>query len=70
MPRTVHAQQHDTIDAICYRVFGRTAGITEQVLALNPGIADLGPTLPHGTAVLLPDIAPQPQRTPTVQLWD
>ena len=30
---TVRAQQHDTLDAICYRVYGTTRGVTEQVLA-------------------------------------
>ncbi|EPC02409.1 tail protein X [Litchfieldella anticariensis FP35 = DSM 16096] len=70
MPRTVYAHQRDTLDAICHRVFGQTAGITEQVLELNPGIAELGPVLPQGTPVRLPDITQQPQRTKTVQLWD
>lgn len=70
MPRTEHAQQYDTLDAICYRVFGRTAGVTEQVLELNPGMADLGPILPQGTPVTLPDSPPLPQRTGIVQLWD
>jgi len=70
MPRTVYAQQHDTLDAICHRAFGRTAGVTEQMLELNPGVADLGPTLPQGTPVQLPEATPQPQRSPTVQLWD
>lgn len=70
MPRTVHAQQHDTLDAICYRAYGRTAGVTEQVLQANPGLAELGPVLPHGTPITLPDIPQQPSRTLTVQLWD
>lgn len=70
MPRVVHAHQRDTLDAICYRAYGRTAGVTEQVLQANPGLAELGPTLPHGTPVTLPDITQQPSRAPTVQLWD
>lgn len=70
MQRIVRANQNDTVDAICYRVFGRTGAVTEQVLELNPGLADLGPILPQGTAVTLPDIVQQPQRTDTVQLWD
>lgn len=70
MPRTERAQQGDTIDAICHRRFGRTAGVTERVLAMNPGIAELGALLPQGTRVRLPDDAPEPtQRTPRVQLW-
>ncbi|MDF6786041.1 tail protein X, partial [Escherichia coli] len=53
----VRAIQGDTVDAICHRVYGRTAGVTEAVLAANPGIADLGPVLPHGTELVMPDIS-------------
>ncbi|WP_442489393.1 tail protein X [Halomonas litopenaei] len=69
MPRTVRARQRDTVDAICYRAYGRTQGVTEQVLKANPGLADLGPILPHGTLVTLPDIVQLPSREPTIQLW-
>lgn len=66
---TVRAAQGDTLDLICWRHYGRTTGVVEQVLEANPGLARLGPILPHGTLVQLPEIATQPQR-PTVQLWD
>ncbi|UAY94973.1 tail protein X [Dickeya dadantii] len=65
----VRAQQHDTVDALCWRHYGRTAGLTEQVLAVNPGLADIGPILPHGLLVELPDVAPS-ATTETLQLWD
>jgi len=65
----VRAIQGDTVDAICHRVYGHTAGVTEAVLAANPGIADLGPVLPHGTELDMPDISPQPAMQ-MVQLWD
>ncbi|CAJ0743817.1 tail protein X [Ralstonia mannitolilytica] len=65
----VRAIQGDTVDAICQRVYGRTAGVTEAVLAANPGIADLGPVLPHGTELDMLDISPQPA-VQMVQLWD
>lgn len=65
----VRAQQGDTVDLICYRHYGRTAGVTEFVLASNPGLADLGPVLPHGTPVELPDLPP-PAQEKIVQLWD
>lgn len=61
--------QGDTVDRICQRVYGRTAGVTEQVLTANPGLADLGPILPMGTLLTLPDQAPQAEN-PTLQLWD
>lgn len=64
-----NAQQGDTVDLICQRHYGRTAGVTEAVLAANPGLADLGPVLPIGTPVRLPVHTPNPPR-PTLQLWD
>ena len=67
---TVIAQQGDTVDAICWRHYGRTAGVVELVLDANPGLADLGPTLPHGTRVELPDAAPQAEQRQMVNLWD
>ncbi|KQM21952.1 tail protein X [Novosphingobium sp. Leaf2] len=61
----------DTVDAICWRELGRTRAVTEQVLALNPGLAALGPRLPAGTAVALPDMAQAaPPVLETVKLWD
>lgn len=66
----VIANQGDTVDAICWRYYGRTAGVTEAVLDANPGLADLGPVIPHGTAVTLPDAAPQAEQRQVVTLWD
>lgn len=70
MPRVVRAHQGDTVDAICQRIHGQTAGVTEQLLELNPGLADLGPILPQGTPVTVPDLPQRQQRTDSVQLWD
>ncbi len=66
----VIASQGDTVDAICWRYYGRTAGVTEAVLEANPGLADLGPILPHGTQVTLPDAAPQAEQRQVLNLWD
>ena len=65
----VRAYQGETLDQLCYRVFRRTAGVTEQVLQLNPGLADLGPVIPEGTEVTLPEAAPPTRRAETLQLW-
>lgn len=67
--RTVRAHQGETLDKLCHRVFGLTGGITERALELNPGLAELGPTLPQGHPVRLPDNDPEPRQTETVQLW-
>ena len=66
----IHAQQGETVDAICWRHYGRTAGVTEAVLDANPGLADLGTILPHGTLVQLPEVAPQAEQRQMVNLWD
>jgi len=68
---TVRANQGETLDAICYRVFGRTAGVTEAALEANTGLADLGPVLPAGTVVTLPEPANAVQPViDQVQLWN
>lgn len=68
----VYALQHDTVDAICQRIYGRTAGYVEAVLEANPGLAALGAFLPMGTALTLPDAADINTGTDTTQinLWD
>ena len=66
----VQAQQHDTVDALCWRYLGTTLDVVEQTLELNPGLADHGPVLPHGLVVELPQAAPAPAAKPTTKLWD
>lgn len=65
----IRAQQGDTLDALCYRHLGRTAGVVEAALRANPGLAQGGVVLKQGDAVHLPDAAPAPT-TETLQLWD
>ncbi|EEB7410643.1 phage tail protein [Salmonella enterica] len=64
----VIAQQGDTVDAICWRYFGATRGITEEVYRINPDLAETGPVLSQGQAVILPDVAPAQEKT-LIQLW-
>jgi phage tail protein X len=67
--QTVLARGGEALDAIVWRYRGRTAGLVEQALGLNPGLAALGPALPAGTAVILPaPISAKPVRE-TVKLW-
>jgi phage tail protein X len=71
MTQTVTAMDGETVDEICYRVLGKTAAVTEQVLELNHGLAALGPQLPAGTTVVLPDASIVKTATiDIVQLWD
>lgn len=68
--KTVRSLQGDTVDAICWRYYGRTAGTVEAVLEANRGLADLGPVLPMGTRVTLPDVPATRENHRVVQLWD
>lgn len=71
MNRRVRARQGDTLDAILYRAYGKTAGITETTLSMNRHLADYGATLPEGTPVVLPDPpAESTTKKPNVKLWD
>ena len=65
----VRSLQGETVDALCWRHYGRTAGVVEAVLEANPGLAHLGDVLPVGTLVSMPGLPAQPQRQ-VVNLWD
>lgn len=66
----IRAHQGDTLDTLCWRHLGSVEPV-ETVLELNPGLAALGPILPEGTAVNLPEAtqAAAPS-APIIQLWD
>jgi len=66
--RIVYAQQGDTVDLIAWRHYGADASMTRTVLLENPGLAGLGPVLPIGTKVILPDL-PAPAAS-GIRLWD
>lgn len=68
--KQVQAIQGDTVDLICWRYYGRTQGITEQVLSANPQLAKQDVILPIGTVVNLPDIAMPQQNKQSINLWD
>ncbi len=68
------SKEGDTVDLVCFRHYGHTAGVVETVLASNPGLAALGAVLPKGTEFILPDLtAPEDQlieKEEGVKLWD
>ncbi|MCT8273348.1 tail protein X [Xanthomonas translucens] len=68
----VYAQQGDTVDLLCWRYLGSTTGLVEKTLERNPGLAQLGLVLPHGTPVDLPEVSTTTNAAAaaTVQLWD
>lgn len=62
-------KQNDVIDDVVSRFYGDTKnGIVELVLEANRGLADLGPVLPAGVVVTLPD-RPAVTVSPLKRLW-
>ena len=70
MPTPVRTIRNDTVDALCWRFYGRTAGVTEAVLEANPGLADHGPVLPQGLVVNMPEAQTTAPQRQMVQLWN
>ncbi|WP_309628723.1 tail protein X [Brevundimonas sp.] len=68
----VSADQLTLADLIWRQYRRPIPGLVEQVLDLNPGLAQLGPFLPVGTRVVLPILqaAAQPAERAVIQLWD
>lgn len=47
------------LDLLLWRRYGvRGRSLVERTLDLNPGLAALGPILPLGTVVIIPDLPP------------
>lgn len=60
----------DTIDALCWRHLGETAGVVERTLQLNPHVVRFGAVLPRGTVVVLPRSEASRPSKRMVKLWD
>lgn len=58
----------DMLDAICYEYYEGRTGALEAVLSANPGIASLGPILPAGLLIDLPDLG-EPETASAITLW-
>lgn len=69
MAAAVIARQGETVDQIAARCYGGDTAMTLAILEANPGLAALGPILPHGTVVVLPELQAAPA-APTLSLWD
>lgn len=69
MAAAVIARQGETVDQIAARCYGGDTAMTLAILEANPGLAALGPILPHGTVVALP-AARTETAAPTISLWD
>lgn len=64
------ARQGDTLDALLWREAALGSAALASVMTANRGLAGLGPVLPAGTAVTVPDTAPTAATLPLVNLWD
>ncbi|QKN87921.1 baseplate protein [Acinetobacter phage vB_AbaP_Alexa] len=70
MPQEYRTKDGDTVDFIAWKQYGSTDNrVVEKVLAANLGLADIGPILPAGLVITLPDVEPE-QKTAKVKLWD
>lgn len=65
------AGEGETLDYIVWKHYGNTDGRrVETVLAANHGLAGMGPVLPAGTRVVLPEITDAQAAKPGIHLWD
>lgn len=59
----------DMLDKICWEYYGKSSGYMEQVLAANPGLAELGPVYDAGVSIELPTISTTTNTAARVRLW-
>lgn len=62
MPQQVVVQQQGaTLDLLLWRIHGRRGqDLVETALVANPGLAALGPVIPLGATVTIPDLPAPP----------
>lgn len=58
MPKTITIRGDNlTADLLLWRIHGvRGQQLIEELMNINPGLAALGPILPPGTPVIVPDL--------------
>jgi len=67
----LRATQGETLDLVIRRAYGTvTADLLAAALEANPGLAALGPILPTGTLVSLPDADTTTPTVTTITLWN
>lgn len=65
---TYISKDGETLDAICWRYYGRTAGVVEKVLIANRHLAEYGAILPAGVRISLPPMD-EPKNNQKIKLW-
>lgn len=67
--QTYMTSDGDTVDYVAWKYYDTQNGrVVEQLLDANPGLADLGPSLPAGVLIIMPDITPE-LAAQGVRLW-
>jgi phage tail protein X len=62
-------KENDMLDAICFKFYGKQSKAVEIVYEANRGLADIGPVLPSGLIIELPEI-PSVDTVAAIRLWD
>lgn len=59
----------DVLDAICMEFYANDVVPLPIVYNANPGLADIGPVLPAGIDIILPDLPKTAHKIPVVLPW-
>ena len=69
-PTAYRARDGEALDEIAWRAYGAESAVHDVLAApANAPLARLGPALPAGTLVALPEIERAPAAPPPVPLW-
>lgn len=68
--QTYKTSEGDVLDEVLWRQYGKgSSEILRTVFDANFGLADLGPILPAGVEIVLPDIVNPTAISESVSLW-
>lgn len=69
--RRVRTIAGDSANVLLYRELGRSDDEVEEAFwRVNPGLPELGPVLPSGLWVNLPELASKPAQAAPITAWD
>ncbi|MCA7010356.1 tail protein X [Wolbachia endosymbiont of Tribolium confusum] len=51
-----YTKENEMLDEICWKHYGYSSGVVEEVLLKNPGLVEHGSFLPAGLKIKLPKI--------------
>lgn len=68
MATIIRSSDGDTLDLLCWGVYGNLNRTVERVLDANPGLADIEQPYPAGLLITFPDLAEAVDRQ-VIRLW-